>query len=274
VLRSEDAGATWQPAGLPGRVIKAVSASPTQPGWVYAGTKPAGLHVSSDGGQIWRELSSFQKIPGRWLWFSPAEPPFIGYVQAIALSPTDPQRLIVGIEAGATVMSVDAGKTWTRHRPGALRDCHALTFHARHGDWAYEAGGSGGGAAFSSNGGQTWTQPREGLDRHYGWAVAADPDAPHLWYVSASTTAFKAHSANDAQAYLYRYQGAGWHRLSGGLPQPLPHMPYALITDPSTPGTLYAGSSNGAVWMSRNHGDMWELLPVNLGGIHRSLVIL
>lgn len=274
VLRSDDAGATWRASGLSGQTIKALAASPTQPGWVYAGTKPAGLYVSHDGGHIWSEISSFKKIPGRWLWFSPAEMPFIGYVQAIALSPTDPQRLIVGIEAGATVMSLDAGQTWTRHRPGALRDCHSLIFHAKHGDWAYEAGGSGGGAAYSTNGGQTWTQPRGGLDRHYGWAVAASPAEPRVWYVSASRTALKAHSANDAQAYLYRYDGDGWQRLSGGLPQPLPHMPYALITDQSAPGTLYAGLSSGALWMSQNHGDTWQLLPVNLGGIHRSLVSL
>ena len=274
VLRSVDAGATWQPSGLPGRTIKALAASPTQPGWVYAGTKPAGLHVSQDGGETWRELGSFKKIPGRWLWFSPAEAPFIGYVQAIALSPTDPQRLIVGIEAGATVLSVDAGQTWTRHRPGALRDCHSLTFHAKQGDWAYEAGGTGGGAAFSTDGGQSWTQPRAGLDRHYGWAVAADPAEPSAWYVSMSPSPLKAHGAGDAQAYIYRYDGQRWHRLSGGLPQPLRYMPYALLTDERTPGLLYAGLSNGELWASPNRGDTWQRLPVNLGGIQRSLVMV
>ena len=274
VLRSEDAGATWQASGLGGRTIKALAASPTEAGRVYAGTKPAGLYVSHDGAQTWSEISSFKKIPGRWLWFSPAEAPFIGYVQAIALSPTDPKRLMVGIEAGATVLSLDAGETWTPHRPGALRDCHSLIFHARQGDWAYEAGGTGGGAAFSTNGGQTWTQPREGLDRHYGWAVAADPDEPHVWYVSASPTALKAHSANDAQAFLYRHERTGWRRLSGGLPQPLAHMPYALMTDPSAPGTLYAGLSSGTLWLSRDRGDSWQPLPINLGGIQRALVMV
>jgi len=74
---------------------------------VYAGTKPAGLFVSSDGGQSWDELIGFKRIPWRWLWFSPAEKPFIGYVQAIAISPSDPGHLMVGIEAGATVLSRD-----------------------------------------------------------------------------------------------------------------------------------------------------------------------
>lgn len=274
VLQSEDAGATWKACGLSGRTVTAVAASPTQPGRVYAGTKPAGLFGSSDGGRSWDELTGFKRIPWRWLWFSPAETPFIGYVQAIALSPSDPDRLVVGIEAGATVLSQDGGQTWTNHRQGALRDCHTLTFHARQGDWVYEAGGSGGGAAFSSNGGQTWSQPRAGLDRHYGWAVAADPAQPQIWYASLSPAPFKAHSERAAEACIFRYEGDHWKRLGGGLPQPLNHMPYALITDPRAPGTLYAGLSNGDVWLGREHGNTWQQLPVNLGGIHRALVLV
>lgn len=274
VLRSNDAGATWQPCGLSGHIVTALSASPMQPGRVYAGTKPAGLCVSHDGGQTWDELPGFRRIPWRWLWLSPAEPPFIGYVQAIAPSPTDPNRLVVGIEAGATVLSQDGGQTWTAHQPGALRDCHSLSFHARHGDWVYEGGGSGAGAAVSADGGRTWAQPRVGLDRHYGWAVAADPAQPELWYVSLSPGAFKAHSERAAEAYIFRHAGGRWQRLAGGLPQPLNHMPYALLTDPDAPGTLYAGLSNGDLWLSRDGGDAWQQLPVNLGGIHRALVLV
>lgn len=124
-LRSDDAGGSWRPCGLSGRNVKALAASPTQPGVVFAGTKPASLFKSEDGGATWRELTAFRRIRGRRLWFSPAEPPFIGYVQAITLSPTDPDRVAVGIEFGATVLSMDGGQTWTGHRRGALRDCHS-----------------------------------------------------------------------------------------------------------------------------------------------------
>lgn len=43
VLRSNDAGHTWQAAGLTGQTVKALAISPTQPGTLYAGTKPARL---------------------------------------------------------------------------------------------------------------------------------------------------------------------------------------------------------------------------------------
>lgn len=163
VLRSVDGGRTWRSMGLAGQIVKALAVSRTQPGTVYAGTKPALLFVSRDGGASWTELESFRRIPSRRFWFSPAEKPFSAYVQAIALSPIDPQVLLVGIEAGAVVRSTDGGRSWTGHRRGALHDCHALTFHATNGDWIYEGGGTGTGVSVSRDSGTTWIQLRAGL---------------------------------------------------------------------------------------------------------------
>ena len=67
---------------------------------------------------------------------------------------------------------------------------------------------------------------------------------------------------------------ARWQAFSGGLPQPLNSMPYALLTDPSAPGQVYAGLSNGELWHSVDHGDTWQQLPFRLGGIHRALLLL
>jgi photosystem II stability/assembly factor-like uncharacterized protein len=275
VLRSNDAGQTWQPVGLVGQTIKALASSPTQPGTLYAGTNPARLFVSRDRGTSWTELAAFRRIPSRWFWFSPAEKPFSAYVQAIALSPTDPQIIMVGIEAGVVVRSTDGGQTWSGHRRGALRDCHSLAFHVSYGDWVYEVGGSGAGVSVSRDAGATWRQPKDGLDWHYGWAGAADPVHPDVWYASVAPNAWKAHSERHAQAMIVRSMGgAAWQRLTGGLPQPLSSMPYALLTDPTAPGHVYAGLSNGEVWHSTDHGDTWRHLPLNLGSIHRTLLLL
>jgi photosystem II stability/assembly factor-like uncharacterized protein len=280
MLRSTDGGQTWEAAGLPGRIVKALAVSPTQPNTVYAGCKPPALFVSRDSGQTWKEIESFQRVRA-WWWRSPAESDLGAYIQGIALSPTEPNVIVIGIEAGAVVRSSDGGQTWEGHRPGALRDCHTITFHATNGEWVYEAGGTGVGAAFSRDGGKTWRQPREGLDRHYGWAVAADPAHPEVWYVSASPMFAKsqffvpaAHVDGEANAYIFRSAGgAAWQKMRGGLPQPLNYMAYALITDPHAPGHLYAGLSNGDVWRSTDHGDSWTQMPFNLGGIHRTLIM-
>jgi photosystem II stability/assembly factor-like uncharacterized protein len=276
VLRSEDGGRSWQPRGTlgpEGGTVKAIAASSQQKDVLYAGTKPARLFKSEDGGASWHELAAFRRIRGRRLWFSPAERPFSAYVQAIALSPCDAERIVVGIEFGATVVSGDGGRSWSNHRRGALRDCHNLCFHAVDGNWVYEAGGTGGGAAFSRDGGLTWTQARQGLDRHYGWAVTADPGDPATWYVSLAPGPARAHGGHDAGACIFRHDGGGWRRL-GGPPPAMAHMPYALVTRAGEPGALYTGLSNGEIWYSADRGDTWVRLPVRLPPIRHTLLIL
>ena len=115
---------------------------------------------------------------------------------------------------------------------------------------------------------------RHGLDRHYGWAAAADPARPDIWYVSLSPGPMKAHSADNAQAYIFRSMGGAWEKLTGGLPQPLDYMPYALLTDRETPGHLYAGLSNGDVWHTTDYGDHWQQLPVNMGTVWTAMIML
>ena len=283
VLRSSDGGKTWGLAGLAGRVVKSLALSRADPGAVYAGTRPPMVFLSRDGGANWQELESFRRIRSRWWWRFPAEPPDLtAYVQGIALSPVNPKVLVVGVEAGAVVRSGDGGQTWSDHRPGALRDCHSITFHTTADDWVYEGGGTGAGVAVSRDSGQTWKQPKAGLDRRYGWAVAADPAQPEIWYASLSPMITwarpgppAAHVDGHSDAYIFRsVGGAAWQKLGGGLPQSLNYMAYALVTDPDAPGHLYAGLSSGDVWHSSNHGDMWKQLPFNLKGIHRTLIML
>jgi hypothetical protein len=275
VLHSTDYGKTWSAAGLTGQVVKSISPSPLNPGVLYAGTKPALVFVSQDAGGHWDELSSFRKITSRRFWFSPAETPFTAYIQGIALSPVDPDVIVVGVEFGAVVRSTDGGKTWADHRKGALRDCHSITFHASQGNWVYEAGGTGAGTAISQDAGNTWAQNRAGLDRHYGWACAADHQHPEISYLSVSPGPSKAHSVNNAQASIFRSNADGqWEKLAGGLPQPLNYMPYSLLTDPSEPGHVYAGLSNGDVWCSPDYGDTWSQLPFNLKSVGRSMVMM
>ena len=94
-------------------------------------------------------------------------------------------------------------------------------------------------------------------------------------YVSLSPGPMKAHSTDNAQAYIFRLIGSStWEKLSGGLPQPLNHMPYALLTDSNAPGHLYAGLSNGDVWHTADYGDHWQQLPLNLGNVWTSMVML
>ena len=272
VYRSGDGGQTWATLGPAGHIVKALAVSPHDPDVIYAGTKPALLFVSRDGGQSWHELTAFRRIRGRRLWFSPAEPPdWRPYVQAIAISPTDPHVVLAGIEFGAVVRSSDGGRTWSNHVRGTLRDCHDMKFHASSGDWVYEAGG--GGAAVGRGNGRSWRKANAGLAKRYGVACAADPERPEIWYTAVGPSPAKSYG-EQAEAYLYRAAGgADWAPI-GWQPHPLPQMPIALVTDPAAPGHLYAGLTFGTVWHSADYGDTWQKLPFNLGRIWRTMLVI
>lgn len=272
LFRSSDGGQTWSPWGLVGQIVKAVAVSPHDPALIYAGTKPALMFISHDGGQTWAELTAFRRVRGRWLWFSPAEPPdWRAYVQAIAISPTEPDVVLAGMEFGAVVRSQDGGRSWSNHLSGTLRDCHDMKFHARSGDWVYEAGG--GGAAVGRGNGRSWRKANAGLAKRYGVSCAADPEKPEIWYTAVGPSPRKSYG-EQAEAYLYRATGgADWQPI-GWQAHPLPQMPIALVTDPAAPGHLYAGLTYGDVWHSADYGDSWQKLPFNLGRIWRSMILV
>lgn len=252
VRRSNDGGLTWADCALPEAGVFSVSVSAVD-GAVYAGTEPSRLFTSDDGGESWRELDALLELPSRPTWSFPPRP-WTSHVRWIAPSPHEADLILVGIELGGLMRTNDRGATWQDHRPGAQRDVHSLGWHPLVRGRAYEAGG--GGAAFSEDGGESWQPADEGRDRHYTWSVAVDPDDPDLWYVSASTGPFAAHGRGDPQARIYRQRrGEPWRALAGGLPEPLPAMPYALV---ATDGRVFAGLAHGQIWESSDGGDSWR----------------
>jgi photosystem II stability/assembly factor-like uncharacterized protein len=257
VRRTADAGRSWVDCVLPEAGVYSLAVSPAD-GAVYAGTEPSRLFRSDDRGRTWRELEALLDLPSRPTWSFPPRP-WTSHVRWIAPSPHDANLLLVGIELGGLMRSTDGGVSWQDHRPGAQPDVHSLVWHPREPGRAYEAGG--GGPAWSEDGGDRWQPADEGLDRHYTWAVAVDPDDPECWFVSASTGPFAAHDRRrDPEARLLRRRDrAAWQALDGGLPNPLPAMPYALV---AVEGRLFAGLADGQLWESRDRGDTWSAVSL------------
>lgn len=258
VHRSADGGRSWVDCELPEPAVFSLAVSAAD-GAVYAGTEPSRLFRSDGKGEGWRELKALLELPSQPRWSFPPRP-WTSHVRWIAPSPHDGDLLLVGIELGGLMRSSDGGESWQDHRPGAQPDVHSLAWHPRARGRAYEAGG--GGAAFTTDAGQTWQPADDGRDRHYTWSVAVDPEDADRWYVSASLGPRAAHGGGDPQARIFRrYDGDPWRPLTGGLPEPLPAMPYALL---ATDGRLFAGLANGQLWESRDHGDSW--IPMTLQG--------
>jgi photosystem II stability/assembly factor-like uncharacterized protein len=251
VRRTTDGGESWSDCGLPAPGVFSLAVSAAD-GAIYAGTEPSALYRSDDRGETWQELAGLLELPSRPTWSFPPRP-WTSHVRWIAPNPHDADLLLVGIELGGLMRSTDRGDTWHDHRPGAQRDVHSLAWHPHVTGRAYEAGG--GGAAWSEDGGDSWDAADEGRDRNYTWSVAVDPDDPERWYVSASTGPYAAHGGRDPQALIYGRHDGEWRVLGGGLPEPLPAMPYALVT---FDGGLVAGLADGQLWGSEDRGESWE----------------
>ena len=252
VRRTTDGGRSWIDCALPEPAVFSLAVSAAD-GAVYAGTEPSRLFRSDDRGENWRELEGLLELPSRPSWSFPPRP-WTSHVRWIAPSPHEADVILVGIELGGLMRSDDGGESWQDHRPGAQPDVHSLAWHPRIVGRAYEAGG--GGAAWSEDAGESWHPADEGRDRHYTWALAVDPEDPERWYVSASTGPYAAHGGRDPQARIYgRSADVPWHALAGGLPEPLPAMPYALL---AADGHLFAGFADGQLWDSAERGDTWR----------------
>src|SRR5215831_5454561 len=249
--RTSDGGRSWVDCELPAPGVFSVAVSAAD-GAVYAGTEPSRLFRSDDDGDTWDALDSLLDLPSRPTWRFPPRP-WTSHVRWIAPNPHDGDLLLVGIELGGLMRSIDRGASWQDHRPGAQRDVHSLAWHPRVEGRAYEAGG--GGSAWSDDGGDTWKPADTGRDRNYTWAVTVEPDDPDAWYVSASTGPFAAHGGGDPQAVICAWRGSEWHALAGGLPRPLPAMPYALL---AAAGRLFAGLADGQIWESADRGETWH----------------
>jgi photosystem II stability/assembly factor-like uncharacterized protein len=244
--RSADGGRTWASARLPARDVLSVAVSPAD-GAVYAGCEPSALFRSRDGASEWEELTEMRSVPSAPSWSFPPRP-WTSHVRWIAPDPHEADRLLVGIEAGAVLLTEDGGRTWADHRPEADRDPHALAWHPTTPGRAYEAGG--GGAAWSHDACRTWQRADEGRDRRYVWGLAVDPSDPDRWWVSAAPGPAQAHRGERAEARIYR-----WERVWRAVTPTLDAFPYALLVDE---GAVYAGLGDGRLLRNADGGDMWS----------------
>lgn len=147
LYRSTD-GRHWVDAGVPDAAA-AVAASPDGER-LYVGTRPAHVHVSTDGGDSWSRSETFAALPGRddWVNLGSVGP----QVRALAVHPDAPQRLVAGVEAAGVYVSPDAGETWERRSDGLHDDVHGLLALDRD-DWVAACGG---GLYRTTDAGRSW----------------------------------------------------------------------------------------------------------------------
>ncbi|MDQ2652419.1 MAG: hypothetical protein M3Z20_05165, partial [Chloroflexota bacterium] len=148
VYRSLDGGDSWESVGsgmADARVLSiAISPGEREDGRsvVYAGTEPSMIYRSTDDGATWQPSPALTTLPSAPTWSFPPRP-HTSHVRWIALHPTDPHTIYVGIELGGVMTTRDGGLTWEDRKPGSQHDAHALATHPLAPERVYEAAGGG-----------------------------------------------------------------------------------------------------------------------------------
>ncbi len=271
--RSDDEGGSWQQLadGIAGEQVTAVAVSPD--GVVYAGTEPSALHRSEDGGETWRELPGLRALPTAPTWSFPPRP-HTSHVRQVLPDLFHPDRLVVCIEAGALVRSLDGGETWIDRVPDGPMDTHTLRAHPLVPDRLCSAAGDGFGRRHgyamtasgyneSADGGATWQRPDGGLGDLYLWGLAIDAGDPDVMVASASTSPQTAHDPGSASSTVFRRShDSDWEEVREGLPGPDGCVAAVLAADSAEPGVFYAACNQG-LHRSADGGLSWSPLGLD-----------
>jgi photosystem II stability/assembly factor-like uncharacterized protein len=265
IFRSSDLGQTWQAAsqGLTELHVRWLAHHPDGSGTVLAGTEPASLYLSHDGGQTWAERPEVAQLRDEHGWYLPYSPE-AGCVRGFAFA-AEGDRVYAAVEVGGLLRSDDGGETWRLVRgssghPGALPkghihpDVHSVVVHPSSPDLIFAP--TGGGFYWSKDSGQTWEQSY----RCYCRAVWADAqNAGHLVLGPADSV------DRNGRIEMTHDGGETWVPASEGLEVPWPrHMVERFWQKGAE---LFAVLSNGELLSAPLATFAWQRILPQVEGV-------
>lgn len=252
-------------------------------GTLYAGTKPASLLASRNGGKGWERLESLTDHPSAAEW-SPGGAGLV--LHTIVSDPSDPQKLWVGISAAGVFATEDGGRSWERrnrlsnseacadhNHPAAPR--HGEIGHCVHNmmaapgttDRLYQQNHHG--VWRSNDGGRNWDDITKGLPSTFGFPIRVHPRDPDTIWTLPLNGDTLGRFPPDAAAAVWRSRDGGetWQALREGLPQKSCYftvLRQAMAGDDRDPAGIYFGTNSGSVFASVDEGDRWEEIARHL----------
>lgn len=252
-------------------------------GKVYAGTKPAGLLESVDGGETWSRVQSLSDHPSAKDW----NPGAAGLIlHTIVPDPGDPAKLWIGISAAGVFATEDGGATWERRNrlsnaeqgddlnayavlaDGDVGHCvHNMVRAEGPGDLLYQQNHHG--VWRSSDGGRSWDGVNEGLPSTFGFPIRVHPRDPQMIWTIPLNGDSAGRFPPGAAAAVWRSADGGesWEAQRAGLPQEscfFTVLRQAMAGDAHDPAGVYFGTNSGSVFASIDEGAAWREIARHL----------
>jgi photosystem II stability/assembly factor-like uncharacterized protein len=196
ILRSDDGGVTWSPAGgIPANAAGALVVDPRSASRLYT-AGDAGLYVSVDGGRTWTLLRAGLPTPsGRQL-----------PILSLALAPSQPDALYAGTLGWGVARSTSAGARWRLGVEAGLNAAVAptLKLHPLRPSFVYVLQANGRRTFRSTDGGRSWEPFARDITARGLFDLAFDPAAADILY-----------AASDGGISKSLDGGATWQALGG-----------------------------------------------------------
>lgn len=248
-------------------------------GRLYAGTKPATLFASDDGGVTFTRVQSLTDHPTRPEW----EPGAAGLtLHTIVANRQDPDKLWLGISAAGVFATEDGGRTFERRTRRANEDrvaddhdhgdeigycVHNMVRAPGAGDVLYQQNHHG--VWRSADGGRSWHNRSAGLPSDFGFPIAVHPRDPGTIWVIPMNGDTQGRFPPDAKAAVWKSADGGltWTDCRAGLPQEacfFTVLRQAMATDRAEPAGVYFGTNSGSVFASADEGETWNEIARHL----------
>jgi len=274
-FRSGDGGESWADMQVPadGRPIYSLLVHPGAPDTIYAGSDPAAIFKSQDGGATWRRLATVQP-EGAITGCFPVR------VLKMAIDPSESDHIYAALEVGGVIRSLDGGESWEdisggllelSHEPH-LRNCilsddltegmmdlHALTVSAEQPGTLWIANRMG--LFVSEDRGDSWREFGIGRfsDLQYGRDLMVSPHDPKVFVAALSD------SSRGVAGSVYRSDdtGANWQRIDHDISIDSTLM--TVTVSRRDPSRIFCGARAGQIFGTEDGGKNWVSLPLPEG---------